>query len=470
MNITLYKNFSKKKNSTKQPTGGRTIDAKFKAPTSYENPTFIVHGIDFDYTYAKWGDHYYFINDIVIGNNDIFEIHCNQDVLATFKSDIGNYEAFIERSDSHVDPLIPDSALSREQNTISFTASTISLIQEGYFGTDGVGCYLIKTVGQNPNTSNSGSSIYLVSTEELQSVLDFMFNDSGSIWEQAWDSWTKTVWNPFQYILSILWVPFKYDEAVRLFGQQLTRGPVNLGWWASDITVYVLRATASGYISLNAVMDLPEIYYDDWRKYDSRFTEYALRIPGIGQIQINPTDLIGTENVHVFYGIDAQTGMANVYVTVRGTSYTIYSNTVPFYIPMQISQTDGNISPLVSGLVGATAAIATGGESIVAGDVLAAGTSAINGIIGTTRGGSSSNGNYGNRFAINGRPEIVLYQRAYASANYPQKVYGRPLCRNMKISELNGYIKCQNASIDLSSLGNDKDEINNYLNSGFYYE
>ena len=40
MNITYYTNFSKRINSTKQPTGGTTISCRLKAPCSVERPVF----------------------------------------------------------------------------------------------------------------------------------------------------------------------------------------------------------------------------------------------------------------------------------------------------------------------------------------------------------------------------------------------------------------------------------------------
>ena len=42
------------------------------------------------YNYAKWDDHYYFIDDIVVMSNNHIEISCSQDLLATYKDYIGN--------------------------------------------------------------------------------------------------------------------------------------------------------------------------------------------------------------------------------------------------------------------------------------------------------------------------------------------------------------------------------------------
>ena len=48
--------------------------------------------------------------------------------------------------------------------------------------------------------------------------------------------------------------------------------------------------------------------------------------------------------------------------------------------------------------------------------------------------------------------------------------HGRPTMDTRTISTLSGYIQCSNASIECAALDIDKDTINGYLNSGFYYE
>ena len=74
MVIELFKGFSKKINSTKRPSNGISKNVKLKDNCSKENPIFILNDIDFDYNYAKWDNHYYFINDMVVMSNNHMEI------------------------------------------------------------------------------------------------------------------------------------------------------------------------------------------------------------------------------------------------------------------------------------------------------------------------------------------------------------------------------------------------------------
>ena len=49
-------------------------------------------------------------------------------------------------------------------------------------------------------------------------------------------------------------------------------------------------------------------------------------------------------------------------------------------------------------------------------------------------------------------------------------VVGRPCMEVLQISSLSGYVQCINASVSISGPAEDRDEINSYLNGGFYYE
>lgn len=54
-------------------------------------------------------------------------------------------------------------------------------------------------------------------------------------------------------------------------------------------------------------------------------------------------------------------------------------------------------------------------------------------------------------------------------ADYIAK-FGRPVGHVGQISNYSGYIQCESASIDIQGFEGEREEINRYLNSGFYYE
>ena len=90
MQLLLFKNFSKRRNSTKQvdDSTGIVTDVVLKQGTSIESPVFLIQGVDLEVNYVKFNNHYFYVDDIVVGNNNIYELHCSQDLLATYKSKI----------------------------------------------------------------------------------------------------------------------------------------------------------------------------------------------------------------------------------------------------------------------------------------------------------------------------------------------------------------------------------------------
>ena len=91
MNITYWTGYSKKKNSTAQPTSGTDATVYLKDNCSILNPVFDCQGVPDSVNYIYVSDfwRYYFVSDVVHMTADRIEIHCSVDVLATYKSQIG---------------------------------------------------------------------------------------------------------------------------------------------------------------------------------------------------------------------------------------------------------------------------------------------------------------------------------------------------------------------------------------------
>lgn len=100
-NVTIG-NTSKRINSTSQSFSGTTLSCKLKTPCSMQSPVFRVQGLTKGniYNYASFEGRYYWIDDIIYITNNIQEVHCHLDPLATFKTAIGNTKAFIKYGDS----------------------------------------------------------------------------------------------------------------------------------------------------------------------------------------------------------------------------------------------------------------------------------------------------------------------------------------------------------------------------------
>ena len=111
MKIQYWTAVLKEKNSTFQPSHGTEIEVKLKENTSLMNPVFIItKNIHELIRYVYWVDtsRYYFVDDVVSVTNTISEVHCSVDVLATYKTYIGQSSQYVLRSASAFDTDIID--------------------------------------------------------------------------------------------------------------------------------------------------------------------------------------------------------------------------------------------------------------------------------------------------------------------------------------------------------------------------
>ena len=446
--------FSKKHNSTAQPSGsGRTYDVKLKENTSIENPVFIIGtGIDADISYAQAFGNYYFIDDIVMLTNNLVELHCSIDVLATHKTAIGNYTAFVERAASNYNTMIKDSAISQSQKVVSERKETTSIF-DNYISSDGV--YVIGVIGAY-GSSTGGISVYVLTKTELETALDFMFTES-NFTDVLTDSIVKSFFNPFQYIVFLRWYPLTKQAFT------LTYVPIKFGWWNTGNATYGKLSD----ITLTRVktLTMPTGYYTDFRGYDSEYTQCFIEIPTVGTVPFDLSQMSksGDSLIMSFY-LDIATGDTVVKLDVSNVSTTShvgsYSGQMGASIP--VGQVNGEMGSLISSAAQIGAAIIGEAPEMAAGG--------IKGVVGSYNPSPSMLGTYGSRAYYAGMVNAWISIRVYESGDIPAAVYGRMCCKNLQISTLSGFIKCSEASIALAAPDTEIDKVNAYLNGGFYYE
>ena len=108
MDVTAYTFFNKRKNSTKRPSGGHKRNVVLLDDVSLYSPIFQSEYWDYNDNYCKWAGRFYYVTDVVTKNQNIFEVHCEIDPLATWKDDIMATTAFVTFSTSDFDIGIPD--------------------------------------------------------------------------------------------------------------------------------------------------------------------------------------------------------------------------------------------------------------------------------------------------------------------------------------------------------------------------
>lgn len=502
MNITVWSNFSKKRNSTKQPSGsGTLIDVKLKSATSIENPSFILKGNNFDYNYAQAFNHYYFIDNITSLADDLIEISCSQDILATYKTDIGNYSGFVERAATNYDADVRDNLISAKQKIVS--ATSVDTAITNYTTT---GSFIVRVQGK------SGVESYVGSKSQVRTMFSNIFDlnlFSGEYGNIDFDFVTTGMqelqkllfamsFNPSNYIAGCKWFPFNPSSSA---------SNVDIGFYSVD-------GGGMGKINqfaehVNGAVSLPARYFNDFRDYDPSWSRYSIYIPGVGESNLDASSLSNGLNYDL--AVDYKTGSCIVELTDNSGAHisTLCGN---MGVDQQIGFADAagaTMQALANNFSGGSsdarpvANNATGGgggghsfgssqrqpnryaaaESIMSRYGIESGSGATE----TIRSGVAtaltvasalpmfnSNTNIigvpGNEAILKIHPNITVSVQRYGSKDIPSAVAGRPVYKNSQISSYSGYVQLSGASIDLAGLSGDRDAVNSFLNSGFYYE
>lgn len=442
--LTVYDNFTKRKNSTKRPSGGATVNVKLKENTSLENPVFIVKGLA-NANYCEYLGNYYFVEDVVFVTNEIVELHCSMDALATNRDAIASYNCFVERAQSQYDEWIRDSYISQKQ-TGNFTWATPYELPDVY--TDS-GTYIVRVMGKN------GIRGFVVNDVRLKDLLNYAndFNNFPDVLQgldEIVDGAVRGIFNPDKYIVSVKWFPLKSTNMP--LGASSNIG---LGSWITTVSAPSLDGEK---LEMTHVFTLPtNPYATDFRKLDPTWSRLILKLPCIGVVFLDPT--MYNLGVRVKYIVDLITGELTVLLFNGNTSDPIGRYTGIIGVDVQIGLT--SINP-VSGQ-------ASMWGSVLTGDVAGALSKGVESIKSILEPNTTMIGSTGSVAEIQADPYLRLGIFTYDTCHIPNTV-GRPLMQNVTLGTLNGYVKCGNASLESTAYGKEKNIINNYLNNGFYME
>lgn len=445
--IVLY-HFSKRKNSTKRPTGqGTEVPCLLKSATTFQSPTFILQRPMNDmlqFNYAKWADHYYFIDSTTSINAGQTEISCTEDVLATYKNEIGNYTCFIERSRNQ-NTLANDTMYIPTNDWVLSTRNVIH--KEKIMASTYSQQYIIRVV------SKTGVASYYINGNQLNNLLDYMYTES-NFTDVITDAITKLMFEPFKYIVDLKWIPFvesafnnSNDEAIQL------------GFWDSGVTAKRIDEDTVVNFSYSFAFDNPLYAITDFRYYSPSFSNYFIKLPFIGVVALNPYKI--DESVNALYQFDATSGLCNVFLQSKKVVFASYQ--FQLSVPVQIGYASTNIAQLTTSAVSLVGAGLQGNIAQGISSGIEAGRS-------ITAPEVSMLGTIGNISNILNNQILEFNSYACTSIDPDGASEGYADGAVRSISGLSGYIKCRNASIEISGFTGDQEVVNNYLNSGFYYE
>lgn len=453
MEVTVYRNFNKRKNSTKRPAGGATRNVVLLDDVSLYTPIFESEYWDYQDNYCLWAGRYYYVTDIITKRQNIFEVHCEIDPLATWKDDIMATTAFVTFSTSSFDIGIPDYRLSSDPTTI--TKSTSAEVFPG-LGEE----FVISYVGTDsaPTLGLSYSNLEALQGEMMSNkCIKTITKWADSIITQSSES--TNAWNIVPSLLGST-------------SNSITRCIFTPKFHSIGTKGIVL---AGGYVPTNNVSgDIPSHTYSETYKLSipwafgagdfrnrAQFTNMSIYLPGYGFLALNADNYQGESSISVQATLDSYVGEITYLVGGKAKA------TCSISYPVQVGTSQvGNVPNAVTGVAQAVSGAMT--ENPV-GTVMGA-YNAVRSFMATD---ASSVGSAGGSSAFSAHTKITLVLMAHNTNVDPSTVagtIGRPLNAVRQIGNLSGYVQTADVEVPTTAPDEYKTVINDSLNGGMYIE
>lgn len=482
MALTVYfHNIDKKTNSTWQPQNENALfitDVILKTPTNITGPVLQVSNypqelINANYCWIPSLSRFYYITDIEFTSNNVLTIKTKVDVLASFKNAILADYQYVVRSSVKKDSAIQDTFYPAKMGT-NFKESTYQLVDPAVPGS-----YILGIVGKSQGTIGSitGSTQYVILNDtNMKKLMDYLFT-SENFTEMITDDVVKTFFNPFQYIVDCMYLPFATPS--------LTSSPLSLGWFTPDdisalqIVSPFYDITASG----GQVISIPraiESDINDYRNY-SPWANYRVFIPYIGWINLDSQLLHNDEQLSFIVMIDFPTGEMMVKIVGTQSGNLITTLTGQCCAKIRLAQATMTTDIISAGVNIAGAGVTAMGDFIQwanrdegrekqreygkqlssIGNGINAGAMQISSM--------GSNGNMSGRFFEQNIRIICDY---YTSIDMDNLNFGSPYCAHETLSEhAGGFVQCLNPHVTgVNMLESEVSECESYLTGGVYLE
>lgn len=382
MGITAYfYQHNKKVNSTKLPTtsvpGDFAVTIELKDVTNIYNPTLIIsarwtNGANlgnpaaFNYCYIPDFSRYYFIKQWTWINGR-WQCDCEVDVLASFKTEIGNTTAYILRSASNYDSRIIDSKYPTKSDCKTLTDSHGSIWYTNLANTSVNSGFFVLGIVNNDTGSIGATSYYAVCGRGLRNFMSDLY--ASPAWMNITDAsisndLQKMLINPIQYIVSCMWIPCYLDTT------GLTQvGTIPVGWWnitlSGNDNFYKLTGSALKLSITSPTFDVPvhpqtSDTHLTWLK-NAPYSVYQVQFYPFGVFPIDSAKLYGYNKLNCHVDVDLVTGIGTLTVT-RGINLTDYSTDILFSsnaqvgIPIPLAQMSVDMSRIGNGTTWALSA------------------------------------------------------------------------------------------------------------------
>lgn len=484
MKVTLF-SFAKKDNSTARPTmsSGTEYDCYLKDGTSVVDPVIVLdlpsktNFTKYTYAYIQEFGRYYFVRDMT-ADGLLWDVSLVCDVLATYKSEIGNSNLYVLRSSYTYDgDLIDNYYPVGVTHTNNRTTADNPLVVNGsnaYVNVNG-GCFILGIVGAtgivySPNAIYGSVHYFAFERTELKKLVDKLLDNN--IWSNELDSsdmsieLQKSIIDPMQFIKSCIWVPVPYSE---MTGTEMT------SIWAFGIQFSGVKAkeisqnpphklfTTSLTIPKHPLASSRGVYMNC-----EPFSRYQLWYPPFGLFDLDTTAMCSGTSLSCSADIDLISGAGKLSVAGEGDGKYLVLTKSQVGVPIQLSQVSYDYVGTATGMIGGALGMI---GSAIAGNLAGAAMSGL-GMLGSAtdamRPAVSSIGGNGGYSDLYGR--ITLLAQFYHMPEEDNSHAGRPLCKNKTLSTIPGYQLIMDGDVAINGTAGEQAAIKAYLEGGYFYE
>lgn len=470
--VKLYR-VKKRKNSTFIPDGeaGRTLNCVVKEGTGVLTPVITiansaetfnpsVYNMAYIEAFSRW----YWITDWKNEDN-MWTCSLRVDVLATYKTEIADYNYYILRSSTSFDGDIMDTYYPYKPQ-VNRHISTGEPLWQLESGLDTAGTFVVSIVNKY-----GISNFYAFTPPQFKAFAQAVFANItwmlGDGISGITDNFAKLCVNPAQYITSVHWLPFSIG------GTDMVG--MTIGWWDIELPSGLKKLDDSLFKRFTSSVT-PVVHPQSSTRGNylnsSPYRNLRIWIPAFGVMTIDSAKVPSGNTINITAWVDPRTGYAMCTATtpldtgdVNELLGVLYTNVAVNY---QVSDIKTNYTAIADKATSALGSLASSVLNPIGG---------INGFIKNGIGaiqatGSaevSTRGTIGSTIGLTSG--IYCYSDCQLLVDEDRADNGRPYCKNGKFSTLgNGFYTVENGSTPLNGAYEAEiDEVKNFLESGVYY-
>ena len=354
----------------------------------------------------------------------------------------------------------------------TFHASTVDTTAPSPWGQ--ADRFILGVIGP-ADTSQAGSvTYYCMPPGALKDFMKYVLGnqrlvDDGTFNWGALDTAIRAaIFNPMDYIVSCTYIPFQPSP----LGAQVQKIPY--GWWSGDVSNTNLLNQTMTHTMPDITINLPhhpQMASKGVFVQNAPYSRFELQVNPFGVIPLDGSLIQDADHLRISIKIDLVTGMGIMEVFtvfLNNTERFLTRVTAQVGVPVQLSQESANLSAIIdTGANIVSGVMATAGGGVGAAVSAASAVGSLSDAITPTL---SSTGSNGARAALSGL--IRLHSTFYTIAAGDDANQGRPLLEVVTPAALGGYMQFFNGTVPLASgmTAQERDEINAFMESGFYYE